>query len=158
MQCRRARKQLSNERYGSPLSAATREHVHACAACQAFRRQSEQLDQVLDLDSELQAPTPGFDTRFFARLKEEKARPARKLRGGLRWAFIGFAVAAAAAIALVVAIPMHSPERMSQAEVMLVKHLDLLQEDVEMLRRLEEVEAYELLAQLDPEEIEELLQ
>ena len=55
-------------------SSAAREHVAACADCSAERRGLQAT--MLAMDAwEAPEPTPYFDTRLAARLREEKANP-----------------------------------------------------------------------------------
>ncbi len=134
MQCDQVRAALGHDE-----NAEVREHLEGCAACRQYARDLRDLGTLLDADRD-QPVGLGFDTRFFARLEEEKRRGRR---GVLGWVFAG---AAAAAVAAVVGVVLLRPgDELEGADLELALHLDVL-EDLEMLRQLEEVEAFELLA------------
>jgi predicted anti-sigma-YlaC factor YlaD len=67
---------------GAPTSSEVREHLEACAGCAA---KLEEIRKTMALLDEWQAPEPSpyFDTRLQARLREEAAKPAS--RGWLLW-------------------------------------------------------------------------
>jgi anti-sigma factor RsiW len=82
MKCQEIRELMPDLATG--LSAATSEtdqHLHSCAECAG---KLEEFRKTMALLDEWQAPEPSpyFDVRFQARLREEMARPAV---GWLRW-------------------------------------------------------------------------
>jgi len=126
------------------LGAAGREHLEGCGDCRAALAAEAALCRVLaaDVDTE---PRPGFDTRFFARLAERKARRRR-----VRWMLGGLALPALAAAA--VALVLFRGED-AKSDLELAMNLDLV-EDLELLGRLDEVEAFVDLRDVDEAEIE----
>ena len=124
------------------LDPDVRAHLSSCAECRAGAAQEEALDRVLGADPNVE-PRPGFDTRFFARLEQQRARKR------VRWLFAGLglpALAAAAALLL-------THRGATQDDLELAMNLDLV-EDMEMLRRLDEVEAFAELQDVDVGDIE----
>lgn len=84
MKCNEIREQMPDLAAGiSTVTPAVKEHLNACAECagklEAFR-------QTMTLLDEWQAPEPSpyFDTRLKARLREEAANPARSWLQWLR--------------------------------------------------------------------------
>lgn len=77
-----------------------KEHLDGCAACSAELASMQQTMALLD---EWQAPEPSpfFDTRLQALVREEKAKEAQKSASIFAW-FRRPALAAAAAVALVI--------------------------------------------------------
>jgi hypothetical protein len=86
------------------LSAATpdmTQHLHACAGCTGELAEFRQIMALLD-EWQVPEPSPYFDTRLKARLREESARPA----GWMQWfrkpaLAVSFAVLMVASFALV---------------------------------------------------------
>lgn len=74
MNCNRYREDLVEVASGSPATPDVEAHVSACAAC---AKELEGLRQTMALMDEWQAPepTPYFDVRLQARLREERTRP-----------------------------------------------------------------------------------
>ncbi len=144
MQCSEARRLLTTTRYDG-AGTLLEEHLVTCPQCAAVAQRTRELDALLDADAP-QEPRPGFDTRFFARLDElRQSKTAR--RPSWLW-YLAYAGAAASitmgAVALVGRGPSLPPERDRE----LVANLELL-EDEPLLRHLDDVEAYEVLAQVD---------
>jgi hypothetical protein len=83
----------------SPATADATQHVASCAHCAAELNEFRQTMALLD---EWQAPEPSpyFDTRLNARLREEMAKPAQ---GWLQW-FRKPALALSLAVAMVAGI------------------------------------------------------
>jgi predicted anti-sigma-YlaC factor YlaD len=91
------------------LSAATPEteqHLRACGAC---ADQLKEMRQTMELLDEWQAPEPSpyFDVRLQARLREEAAKPAR---GWMQW-FRKPALAASLTVLIVVSATLVRDER-----------------------------------------------
>lgn len=139
-----------------------RAHVGSCAECQAHLARSESLDRVLALD-DTTPPGPGFDTRFFARLDEE--RTARKRRGLWRWAWALVPVGVAAGLALMRAPAAPPPDRdptmpladLPQGDIALMMELELV-EELEVVERLDELEAFELFEDVDDATLDAIMQ
>lgn len=129
--------------------ATVEEHLTACAACRAER---DGLARTLSMLSALPPPpppAPGFEQRFYARLAREAPR-RRSLRarlgsGPLRWLVPATGLAAALAVGLWVR---QAGER---ADLELARHLDLLENYVEVasLGAVETPEDLEVVAHLD---------
>ena len=86
MNCNQIRELLPNLAAGMDAATLTpepevAEHIASCAGCAAHLRDLQKTMALLD---EWQAPDPSpyFDTRLQARLREEMARPAA---GWLNW-------------------------------------------------------------------------
>ena len=73
MNCNHLREQLVDTATGTPASAEIEQHLHSCSPCSEVLAG---LRQTLSLMDEWQAPEPSpyFDVRLQARLREEKAR------------------------------------------------------------------------------------
>lgn len=150
MRCEEVRNVLATEPE-QERSPETRQHLDDCDPCRSFGNSSRVLDDLLAADAD-QPPRPGFDTRFFARLEEQKAA-AEKRPSWWRWSVVGLAGAAAAA-GLVVALNA-GPTTAIERDLQLAMDLELI-EELELLKQLEEVEALEVLAQVDLAELENL--
>ncbi len=83
----------------SPAPAEATQHVEACASCAAELNQFRQTMALLD-EWQTPEPSPYFDTRLNARLREEMAKPAQ---GWLQW-FRKPALALSLAVAMVAGI------------------------------------------------------
>ncbi|WP_049761770.1 anti-sigma factor family protein [Candidatus Korobacter versatilis] len=84
----------------APLAPEVHQHLTGCPACTA---ELAEMKQTMALMDEWQAPEPSpfFDTRLKALLREEKAKAAEKKVSIFDW-FRKPAMAAAAALALVI--------------------------------------------------------
>ena len=80
MKCTDIGEQLMDMAMGLPAEMQVEAHVHACPACAG---RLESLRQTMTLLDEWQAPEPSpyFDSRLGARLREQGARP----RGWFIW-------------------------------------------------------------------------
>lgn len=83
-------------------SDTMREHLQACAPCATQLQEFRQTMAILD-QWEAPEPSPYFDTRLQARLREEKAAEAARGRGWLAW-LLRPAMAMAAALVLAVGV------------------------------------------------------
>jgi predicted anti-sigma-YlaC factor YlaD len=107
MNCHQIRELLPDITTSAGMGAATPEvenHIASCAACAAHLREFQKTMALLD---EWQAPEPSpyFDTRLGARLREEMARPAAGWLGWLRrpaWAMSAAGVVLAGALAVAI--------------------------------------------------------
>jgi anti-sigma factor RsiW len=108
MKCDEVRETLPDLAAGfTEPSAAMTEHLQACAPCTA---QLQEFRQTMALMDEWEAPDPSpyFDTRLQARLREEKALEAARGRGWLAWwPRPALAMAAALAVAAGIGIWQH---------------------------------------------------
>jgi hypothetical protein len=154
------------------VSAEVNSHVRGCEQCRALMEQHGALNALLALDQP-HRPRPGFDTRFFARLKGEH-EAARKKRG--LWAlkmWLWALVPAAAGVALLVARTGREPseqavppeaqapaaliEAIAEGDLALVMDEDpALLEDLAVLQRLDELEDLELLDGVDQAELDRI--
>lgn len=103
MSCKHVRENLFDLAEGqNGVSAEVREHVKSCSACAEDLRSLKATMAVLD---EWQAPEPSpyFDSRLQARLREER-RLAAQPRGLLAWLGVRWQQAAAVALAAVMAV------------------------------------------------------
>src|ERR1700686_1738909 len=89
MNCRQIHELLPDFAAAAGMDASTREpeiekHIASCAGCAAHLRDLQKTMALLD---EWQAPDPSpyFDTRLQARLREEMARPATGWLNWLNW-------------------------------------------------------------------------
>jgi anti-sigma factor RsiW len=84
MKCNDVRELMPDMALGlAEASAEAGEHLHSCSECAA---KLDEMRKTMALLDEWQAPevSPYFDTRFQARLRDEKAREAAP-RGWLAW-------------------------------------------------------------------------
>jgi hypothetical protein len=150
MQCRDAREALTwAHDHHAEAAPETRAHLASCAACRTWADELGRLDAALAADPAVE-PGPGFDTRFFARLAEAKAAPSRAFWPRLAW--LGAALAggtAAAALVFNLVVPTSLPP----ADLELAMNLELL-EEMAVLSRLDEVEAFDVLAQVSDAELD----
>ena len=146
MRCDNARTHWTAQRYGgAPMHPGAQAHMASCTACSIFIKEQSALDVLLAASTD-EAPGPGFDTRFFARLAALKAAPQRSPMAWLRWLSLGGVAVAAAVLALVFYPRLHNSS--TPQDMAIAMNLDLLQEDVGMLQQLSDVEAYEVIARL----------
>lgn len=117
MSCESIRVAVVDARYTQQrLSDDAAAHLQTCAACRAFAEQDALLDSVLSIDTPAVA-RPGFDTRMFARLAEERRAAQAPLREGLfgmrflRW---WMPVSAGAALAAVGGLLWMTRDQVSQ--------------------------------------------
>lgn len=168
MRCEDAREHLSAARYGNELPETVTQHLATCAECRAAQGAQRELDAWLGSD-EPATPRPGFDTRFFARLGEERTRTRRR-----RWARLGFALLPVAAAIALVALrrsepladapdQVPAPDRAEPIPGVAHEDLDLavdleLLEELEVVEHMEELETFDELAGVDEHELEALLE
>lgn len=146
---------LASRNNAAELEADAHEHLETCAECQSYAGETEALDALLARDED-EEPRPGFDTRFFARLDELKSRPTGSWFSRYRWLFAG-AAAAATTAAVILSLSVGGEPTGSMADdIDLAMHLDLL-EELEMIRALNDVEAFETLAYVDPETLDAVI-
>jgi anti-sigma factor RsiW len=103
MNCKNAREYLLDLVEGqNGVSAEVRAHLKSCAACAEELRSLQATMAVLD---EWQAPSPSpyFDSRLQARLREER-RQAAQPRGVLAWLSLRWQQTAAVALAAAMAV------------------------------------------------------
>jgi predicted anti-sigma-YlaC factor YlaD len=173
MHCERARELMSEASYDAAgAEPELRAHLAQCAACRAVHAQHAALDRVLALDEPAVA-RPGFDTRFFARLEQEKAGLQRaRARRRFVWALLPLCAGAAAALLVTprpapVATPAPQsvqPDALSAStpapeiepdDLSLAMDLELV-EDIDVVQKLDELEDFDVLSQVDADELERM--
>ncbi len=159
MQCDEVRALLQANAYETEPEPEVSGHLVGCADCRAHGARLELLNELLDNDEGTE-PRPGFDTRFFARLEELKAgehegAPARARARWLRWLMAAVPVVAAATLLVMTIAPDAGPAL--EDDLSLAMELEMI-EEIEVVRSLDEIEAYEILAQLDPNELDAMLE
>jgi anti-sigma factor RsiW len=109
MKCEEVRETLPDLAAGLMRpSDGMREHLQSCALCAAQLQEFRQTMALMD-EWEAPEPSPYFDTRLEARLREEKAAEAARGRGWLAWLpRPALAMAAALAVAAGVGIWQHN--------------------------------------------------
>lgn len=168
MRCERARELLSEVGYGADeAEPELRAHLAQCAACRAVQAQHAALDRVLALDEPAVA-RPGFDTRFFARLEQEKTSAQRvRARRRFVWALLPLCAAAGAALLFTarpasLTPPVPADVRPAVAtpaaeiepdDLSLAMDLELV-EDIDVVQQLDELEDFDVLSQVDADELE----
>jgi predicted anti-sigma-YlaC factor YlaD len=105
MKCTQIGEQLMDMAAGVPVEAEVEAHLHNCAGC---TERLESLRQTMNLLDEWQAPEPSpyFDVRLQARLREEAARPKNWV-AWLRKPVLALAMVVLLAIGGMLVIPGH---------------------------------------------------
>lgn len=102
MNCNDIREQLVDVAGGTAAPAEVQNHLHSCAAC---TQTLDEMCKTMALLDEWQAPEPSpyFDVRFQARLREEKQKAAASWLDWLRKPVLGLvaAVLLAAGVGLI---------------------------------------------------------
>jgi hypothetical protein len=160
MRCDAYREEFLQALYArEPARGDVREHIATCSECAAWSARQGALDAMLSREAAIE-PGLGFDTRFFARLSQERANaantPKRWLsrsaqRRALLW-FAPVALAGAAALAVFVRQPPAADPAPSE-DIALMRDLELV-EDLPVVQRLDEIEAFETLAQVDTADLD----
>jgi hypothetical protein len=171
MRCDEAQRELLAGRAAVSSDELDR-HVRECAECSALAGEERALDTLLALDQP-HRPGPGFDTRFFARLDDERTANEKKraLFSMRMWLWALVPVAAGVALLIVPKVDKppaaappeaHAPPALMEAlsgaepdDLALASDLELL-EDIDVVQRLEELEDFELLGDLDHAELDRL--
>lgn len=134
-------------------------HLEECTDCRFCAAQVKELTRLLDVDEDVE-PRPGFDTRFFARLEELKAERAIKEKASWwrRWpVWVAAASLSMSAAAAVVLLGVQPPATSTlENDLALAMELEML-EDLDLVRQLDEVEVYAVLAQLEVEDLDAML-
>jgi hypothetical protein len=100
--CEQIREQLLDAMSpAAPLPPALAEHLRACAECNTAADSLRKTWQLLD-DWAAPEPSPYFDSKLQARLREEKANPERA--GLLAWLSLRWQPVLAGALALVLGV------------------------------------------------------
>jgi hypothetical protein len=169
VQCENARERLSIASERASPGPELLAHLSSCEACQKLRATEDALDRVLALDT-VQEPGPGFDTRFFARLEAERSQSRRKRSRFFAMALLPAAAALAAGVLWLrpgsptglapAKLPTEALANVPEAfadedELGLLRDLELI-EELEIVARLDDLEAFELLEQLEPEQLEQI--
>ena len=134
-------------------SVELQQHLTECEACRGQRQREADLNRVL-APLEPVMPRPGFDTRFFARLKGEPRRARRARYLPALWALLP--LTAAAALFLLRPHPHTQPSSAPAAahpdQLALSRDLELVQ-NLDVLRSFDEVQDFQVLEQLDDSEL-----
>jgi hypothetical protein len=161
MQCEAVRETWLTARYAQQTpDAAVREHLASCAPCAAFVDAQRELDGLL-LRAE---PTDavhvglGFDTRFFARLEEERRKATQRRRMRVLVWLAPLATAAAFCVVLLQrgSHELREPSPLAADDLALARDLELV-ENLPMLRQLDEIEAYPTLSHVSERELDALI-
>ena len=153
MDCKATKAQLADLLLDPAAAApAAREHVAACADCGRELRELEAT--MLAMDAwEAPEPTPYFDTRIMARLREEKENPPASLWERMRARLLygsnlEFRPIAAGALALLLMIGggtavwvQHGAQPPAPAESAIVKDLQLLDGNAQVYQQLSSLDA-----------------
>lgn len=168
MRCEDFRDELQ---LGRAPGAELEAHARSCDACGKLLAEQRALNDLLALDEPHQAG-PGFDTRFFARLRDERdGLDSKRRRSSMRvwlWALIP----AVAGIAILLgrqqrAASNHGAPAQWRAPSFFVdvaeqpEDLELLEdlelvEDLEVVQHLDALEDFEILADVDPNELDRI--
>ncbi len=135
------------------LDAQLERHLIECERCRAFCAAQPALESALGSLADEVGVRPGFDTRFFARLEELKRTEARA-RSRKRWLWTIMPLTAAAA-ALVFVVHTRREDARAQEDAALSAELEMV-EDLPVVEKLDEVEAYEVLSNVDLETLDSL--
>ena len=109
MNCENIGERLIDLATGLPTEPQVEAHLRACGACAGRLREMRQTMALLD-EWKAPEPSPYFDTRLQARLREEAARP----RGWMQW-FRKPALAAVVAVLLVLGGTLYTTGRHPQS-------------------------------------------
>jgi anti-sigma factor RsiW len=127
MNCNQIRELLPDLAAGTDATTSTpererevAEHIASCAGCAAHLRDLQKTMALLD---EWQAPEPSpyFDTRLQARLREEMARPATGWLNWLNWMRRPVGALSLAAVAFAGALLVGNKSYISQTEAIATK-------------------------------------
>ncbi|HYH00394.1 MAG TPA: hypothetical protein VD837_14775 [Terriglobales bacterium] len=113
MNCKDMRDRLLDLAAGATPDAETRQHLQVCEAC---TDELASLAQTMSLLDEWQAPEPSpyFDSRLQARLREEAAAPARDWFAWLRKPVLAFAMVGLMAVGVTLYQQRPEPESPEQ--------------------------------------------
>ena len=145
---------LIDERYGGE-SSSTPDGVDV-ELYSEIKAEADVLDGMLAW-SEDEPPRPGFDTRFYAQLKDVQEEPEVEDAGWIeRLLWLLLPIGALVMVAITLSSSSDVFEAITTSRDMgLAMELELL-ENYDVVRDLEEVEHFELLAQLDMAEMDSL--
>jgi hypothetical protein len=169
MRCKKAQQAFYDAKSrGCELHPAVEKHVAQCRHCAEFAQAAARLDDILNTDEPV-APRPGFDTRFFSMLEDVKTgRSAHSISTSdaviawfrrWRWALIGASSTAAVAVALVARQPherssdVEQLARIGAQDLGVARDMEMVQ-DLDLVQKLQDVETYEMLAQIDLDDLE----
>jgi predicted anti-sigma-YlaC factor YlaD len=156
MNCEQMREHLLDLAAGSKPEAETDQHLRACAACAS---QLQEMRQTMSLLDEWQAPEPSpyFDVRLRARMREAAARP----RGWLAW-LRKPALAVAMAVLMVAGISLfrsarplgNSPAAITSGEVKMAAQTGSAVADLQDLDKNHDLFAnFDVLDELEPQNV-----
>ena len=157
MRCEDVRAGWLEARYArSELPPELHEHVRGCVSCADFCAAQEALEVSLQSMENVSAG-PGFDTRFFARLQEQKqqkqAARAVSWTRRLWWALLPLTAASVAGVL----VYQRSQAERETTDAAVAADMELLQ-DLPVVEQLDQLEDYEVLANVDVSDFERLEQ
>ncbi len=155
MQCKEALQAILDAQYEGREPPAEAVEALKREDCRALLERSRKLDALLALN-DAHEPGPGFDTRFFAKLEEHKQGKRHPFLPALFGTLtVGAATAAVLAVTVTSSPPSVAPEH-SVDEIAMIRDLELL-EEYEVVEKLDEVETFELLAAVNAETFDRLI-
>ena len=141
MKCETIREEMFDLMMAERLAPEVQQHLNGCAACSAELASMKQTMSLLD-EWKAPEPSPFFDTRMQALLREEKAKAAQKQSWIFDW-FRKPVLTAAAAVALVVgagvyAVVQNAHQQADQSNVVAqgdpaIKDLQTLDKDQDVI-------------------------
>lgn len=145
MNCNDIREQLVDVAAGAAIPSGVRNHLHTCAAC---TNTLDELRQTMALLDEWQAPEPSpyFDVRLQARLREEKRQASASWLDWFRKPVLGLAAAVLVAAGVGLFEFGHTPDRSAQAPLQIsrgtaVGDLQFLDKNSDILQNFDALDA-----------------
>jgi hypothetical protein len=161
MRCDEAAEALIDAPYAESRSAPLVAHLAQCPACRALEQRALGLAHLLSLDVPAEVP-PSFDARFFARLADEKRQPRRNRVWRLSWALVPVAAGLAFALVQATRLEQTPPSETAPAPALPPDDVDLavdleLAENLDVVQKLDEVEDFELLNDVDDQDLQRII-
>jgi hypothetical protein len=151
MQCEQVMACLTHERYEAGRSAELEAHLSGCPACATFAKRETELDAALSKLDPV-AASAGFDARFYARLSTEKASGRRRAYTRVAWAALPLAAAAGVLLFLRPGASPARVETLPREEMGIAVELELVR-NLDVVSRLDELQAYDMLNELDESDL-----
>ena len=137
-------------KYSENASGAQLDELRQHEKFTHIEAESKELDEWLSLEED--APLrPGFDTRFYALLKQEQegGKQTHWLELLQRWFLPTGLVAAGLIVAFVALNPGDSENNLSNEDMEVAMEMEMYEEELSLLQQMEDIEAYEVLAAAD---------